>query len=186
MRSPFGWFFWLLAGLIIVQGLFYLSGGQAEEISWTQFRQNLLQENAIDRITVINRERAEIFIRPELLGEGEFAKIDSESAGPHYTLLIGSLENFEQTLSEVQSDIPPEERAELEYVQRTDWTGAILAWIIPVALLVLLWMFILNRVRRSGQFSGRNLFDFGKSGAKTFEKGQSNITFEEGRDRIAG
>lgn len=181
-RNTLSWFFWLFAAVIIIQGLFYFMGSSAQSISWTEFQQNILGENAVERIVVINREEAEVYIEKDKLGQGYFSEIDPSNQGPHYTFNIGSVENFEQTIQAAQEDLPPEDRMDIKYEQRTDWFSNILAWVLPLIIIIAIWIFIINRVRRSGGIGGgggRNIFDFGKSGAKKFEKGESDVDFND-------
>ena len=178
--NSYNWFFWLFAALILVQGIFYLTSSSAEEISWTEFKRTMLDEEVVDRIVIVNREEAEVFLKESARGKGDFSDIEATDTGPHYTFHIGSLENFEQTLEEAQADLAAEERIDLKYVQRTDWFSNILAWVLPLVIIIGIWMLILNRARRSGGFGGgNNIFDFGKSSAKLFEKDQSNVNFED-------
>ncbi len=178
--NSYNWFFWLFAALILVQGIFYLTSSSAEEISWTEFKRTMLDEAVVDRIVIVNREKAEVYIKKDELGQGEFSDIEPTNTGPHYTFHIGSLDNFEQTLEEAQAEVAPEDRIDLKYVQRTDWFSNILAWVLPLVIIIAIWMLIINRARRSGGFGGgNNIFDFGKSSAKLFEKDQSNVTFDD-------
>jgi len=178
--NSYNWFFWLFAALILVQGIFYLTGSSAEEISWTEFKRTMLDKEVVDRIVIVNREKAEVFIKNDELGQGEFSDIEPTNTGPHYIFHIGSLDNFEQTLEEAQAEVAPKDRIDLKYVQRTDWFSNILAWVLPLVIIIAIWMLIINRARRSGGFGGgNNIFDFGKSSAKLFEKDQSNVTFDD-------
>jgi AFG3 family protein len=181
-RNTLSWFFWLFAAVIIIQGLFYFMGNSAESISYTEFKQNILGTNAVERIVVVNREKAEVYIKKDKRGQGYFSKIDSSDQGPHYTFNIGSVENFENAVQQSQAKLPPEDRIDIEYEQRTDWFSNILAWVLPLIIIIAIWIFIINRVRRSGGIGGtggRNIFDFGKSGAKKFEKGESHVDFDD-------
>jgi len=180
-RINYGWFFWLFAALILVQGLFYLTGSSAKEVSWTEFKRNLLNQQAIEKITVVNDKTAEVYIKNEKLGEGYFSEFESDASGPHYEVNIGSVEKFEEAVAQAESDVPPEDRIEIDYEQRTDWFSNILAWVLPLAIIIIIWLFIINRVRRSGGIGGggSNIFEFGKSSAKKFEKGQSNVNFDD-------
>ena len=175
------WIIYILFALLLAQAFFYFNSSETKEISWTEFRQQMLANQDVAKITVVNKEIAEVFIKKEKLGKGRYSDIDSSSAGPQYTLNIGSIETFERSLEEAQKDIPPENRININYENRTNWWGGILSWILPFAIIIGIWLFILRRMRPGGGGvgGGGNIFDMGKSKAKLFEKGQSDVTFDD-------
>ena len=176
------WLYFLLLAILLVQfGLTYF-GSRPEEISYTTFKQDLLANQQVDRITVVNKETAEIYIKKDALGKGRHSEIDTAQSGPHYTFTIGSIENFESDLEDAQEDVSPEDRIELTYVTRTNWIGDILAWVLPFLIIIGIWFFLLNRMRPGGGQlgGGRNIFDFGKSTAQLFTKDtESKVTFDD-------
>lgn len=178
--SANAWIFYVLLALLIIQFYYYFSSNGAEQVSWTEFKREMLANRDVERITVVNKETAEVYIKKEKLGQGRYGKIDSNAVGPHYTINIGSIETFEKSLEEAQQGVPPEERIDVNYITRTNWWGNILSWILPLLIIVGIWVFILRRMRPGGGIGGgNNIFDMGKSGAKLFEKGQSDATFDD-------
>ncbi|MCB0562336.1 MAG: ATP-dependent metallopeptidase FtsH/Yme1/Tma family protein, partial [Phaeodactylibacter sp.] len=141
------WIIYILFALLLAQAFFYFNSSETKEISWTEFRQQMLANQDVAKITVVNKEIAEVFIKKEKLGKGRYSDIDSSSAGPQYTLNIGSIETFERSLEEAQKDIPPENRININYENRTNWWGGILSWILPFAIIIGIWLFILRRMR---------------------------------------
>ncbi|MCB0564945.1 MAG: AAA family ATPase, partial [Phaeodactylibacter sp.] len=141
----------------------------------------MLANQDVAKITVVNKETAEVYIKKEKLGKGKYSDIDTNSVGPQYTLNIGSIETFERSLEEAQKDIPIKDRININYENRTNWWGGILSWILPFAIIIGIWLFILRRMRPGGGGvgGGGNIFDMGKSKAKLFEKGQSDVTFDD-------
>lgn len=174
------WILYLFLAVVLGQALFYFSGSQAEEISWTRFQQSMLGSGDIERITVVNDESAEVYLSPNAFGKGKYSEVDSTSSGPHYILNIGSVENFSTAIKEAQEereDYPP---IEVTYESRTDWVGTALSWMLPILIIVAIWVFIMRRMRPGGMGGGGgNIFDIGKSKAKLFEKGSSDVTFKD-------
>lgn len=182
--APKGCLFFALAllllygGNLVYQNLTY----QASEITWTKFKDDLLDQGRIASIDVVNKEIAEITLQDQYLGQGDYAKIQTGTPGPHYVLTIGSLENFETAVNEARKNAEqPEEALELRYVTRSDWIGDAVSWLLPLVLLVGIWLFILNRMNPMGGIGrgGSNVFDFGKSGAKVFAPSESQINFSQ-------
>jgi len=192
-RNPFNtqaanwgcsWYQWVVVVILLfLGGQFLIQNytGQPKEISWTEFQNNQLADQEVEKIRVVNRQQAEVFIKEEKLGQGRHESIEKDQPGPHYVFNLGSIEQFEQVVNEAQEDVPTEERMEIEYVQRTDWFGNILAWVLPFAILLFIWFFILNRMRGGGGMTqgGRNIMDFGKATPEAFKKKKPQVTFRD-------
>lgn len=132
----------------------------------------------IKKIVVVNKETAEIYIKPEKLSQGDHQKLSKDRQGPHYVVSIGSVENFEKALQESQEGVSQSDKIEVQYEQRTDWVSNIFAWLLPFAIIIGLWIFIINRMRPGGS-GGVNPFDFGKSSAQAYKKDISSVTFDD-------
>ncbi len=179
--SPFGngWRLVFLIFLAILLGQFIFSWLQpaAEEITWTRFRQEILTNNDAEKIIIVNKIQAEIFIKKEKLGKEYYADIDPNNPGPHYIFTIGSLENFEQTIEAAQQNLPAEDRLEISYVQRTNWWNNILSWMLPVIIIIVIWVFLINRARNIGP-GNAGIFDFGKV-KDALKQEKTNVTFND-------
>lgn len=184
-ESRTGWLIYLVIAMLILQQLFNYFQPGPEEISWTKFKQTLDIQGAIEKITVVNKDKAEITIRKERLGQGDFSEIEPDRPGPHYVFTVGSVETLEQTLEEAQAQVPMADRIELKYTERTDWIGSIIGWLLPFLVIIGIWLFIFNRFRPgglgggpAGGAGGSNIFDFGKAGSALKEE-KTNITFND-------
>lgn len=177
-RSP-SWLLYILLALLLGQAVFYFNGSQTEEISWSRFKQEMLGNGDVYKIDVINQQKAEVYIKSEALTSSRYPEIDSSQSGPHYTFNIGSLDNFQETLDANQEATG--NTIDLAFQERTDWVGRILSWMLPILIIVGIWIFILRRMRPGGGMGsgGGNIFDIGKSKAKLFEKGSSDVTFKD-------
>jgi cell division protease FtsH len=139
----------------------------------------MLGNGDVYKIDVINQQKAEVYIKSEALTSSRYPEIDSSQSGPHYTFNIGSLDNFQETLDANQEATG--NSIDLAFQERTDWVGSILSWMLPILIIVGIWIFILRRMRPGGGMGsgGGNIFDIGKSKAKLFEKGSSDVTFKD-------
>jgi AFG3 family protein len=177
-----GWIFYIILAFFLGQVLFGWFGSTTEEITWSKFKRTMLVNSSVEKITIVNKQVAEVTIKEEFRGKEEYREIKSSDPGPHYSFNIGSLDNFEQTLEEAQKDLPIEKRIDIEYVQRTDWWGGILSWLLPFIIIIAIWLFILNRMRPGGLGGGTggggNIFEFGKAGSALKEE-KTNVTFED-------
>ena len=110
------WWFYLI--LLAVLFFPYLSGllSPVTEINWQQFEKDILSRKAVERIVVVNNERAEVYIKKEFANDSLFKEVFKPAfgkglnAGPHYSFNIGSVESFERKLDEAEKNFPANER----------------------------------------------------------------------------
>ena len=176
---------WFYIIFVILMTLIYLTlnnTNQTREISWSDFEQNLLAEHDVEKIVVINKEVANIYIKQDRLNNEKYKWITdgvlSTKERAHYRMTIGSVETFENKLQQAQQGFSNEEKINVQYQNQTSWIN-MLSWVLPFGIIVLFWLFMIRRMGGSNPKSG-TLFNFGKSTAKLTEKGtKSPITFND-------
>jgi ATP-dependent metalloprotease FtsH len=180
-RAKFS-FYWIYAGLFLVFILTYFvnwEGGTAKKASWGEIKE-MLSNGDLDRIVLVNKETAEFYLKPEKLDDPKYKEIKEKVAakGPHFTYNITSPESFEKMVLDAQQDI-----AEPIYIEndvRRNWTGDILGWIVPIAVLVIVWLVIMRMMSRNAGGAGGQIFNIGKSKAQLFDKTTSvTINFND-------
>lgn len=179
----FYWIYGILALLLI--GLNFLNlGGSVIEISQKRFEVEMLPTQDLEKLVVVNHEIVEVFLKPDKLDQEKYNDLEDRGTGtmdalrPHYTFKIGSVDNFEQMVREGQQDFPAEERVPVFYEQRRNWGTDILGWLLPIALLIVFWLFIMRRM--AGASGGGQIFNIGKSKATLFDKDTHvSVTFKD-------
>jgi AFG3 family protein len=158
----------------------------AGEITWQQFEKNMLSRKAVEKIVVVNNEKAEVYIKKEFAGDSLFKQVmkpafgKGVSAGPHFSFTIGSVESFEKKLDEAEKKISENETIAVSYERKANWVNNILAWVLPIIILMVIWNYMLKRAGGiGGGAGGTSIFNFGKSNATLIEKEKSNITFND-------
>lgn len=184
-KPPFGgksigWIYWVVI-LLLLFPFFTNNFGGPEEISWSKLESSLLAKNAVEKIVVINKEIAQIYVKQDALEDSDLKDgpngILSSGQGPHYYITIGSVESFEDKLERAQEDAGISEKIDVRYENRTSWT-TILSWLVPLFFFIIIWMYFLRSM--GGGKSGNPLFNFGKSTAKLTETGgKSKVTFND-------
>lgn len=173
-------FYWIYGILLVVFiGMQFIPfGDNPKPITWGELR-TMLTERKVEKIQIVNKEVAEVFLKPDTLTEKGKKDFRSSSARtPEHTYNVGSVETFEKSLNEVQAELPPEEMVYVEYVTRKNWGGELLGYLLPIALLVGLW-FLLMRMMNRGSGGGQ-IFNIGKSRAQLFDKDTHvNVTFND-------
>ena len=169
--------YWIY-GVIIISFLaiqWFTLGAGPVETNWMEVKNTMLQNNDIKKIIVVNREEAQIYLKEtsydkyaEKLSNGFTAPA---KIGPHYFFTIGSVETFESSLQEAQENLSDENKISIEYKTVHNYLGELLNWILPFAIIILIWWFIFKRMSKGAGGGGAgNIFNVGKSQAKVFDK----------------
>ena len=181
-KKPFN-FYWIYAviGVILLSlNLFSLSPGM-EEITPNEFR-DYVSNGEVDRIVVVSNEE---YIEVYLTETGIDAHTDelkkspitgSIGAGPHYKVQTGPVGDvYREELQKLENDYG----LKVSFDKHSDWGENVLGWMIPLAIMVGLWIFIMRRMSGGGGPGGQ-IFNIGKSRAQLFDKDTSvKITFDD-------
>ncbi|PKR82345.1 peptidase M41 [Brumimicrobium salinarum] len=164
--------------ILLLFSVFYNPFDSTKEISWLQFEKEMLSKSAVDKIVVINKETAEIYIKADKIGSGEFEEITNDK-GPHYSMAIGAVESFEAKLEKAQENVEMAQKVEVLYEDRFE-IGTLLSWILPFALILLFYLFIMRRMRGSAGGLNNPMMNFGKTKAKpTRIDEKTKVTFKD-------
>jgi len=164
-------------------GLQFLGNEVAKPTNWQDFNKNLLQSRKVDKIVIVNKEKAFIYVKKEFLSEEQFKNVnkkligESINYGPHYYFEIGSIETFNDNLKEAQNEFDEDEKISPLYETRKNVFGDILSWILPLVLFIGVWIFIMRRM--SGGGGGSQIFSIGKTQGKLIDKENIKVTFND-------
>ena len=169
--------YWIY-GVIIIAFLaiqWFTLGAGPVETNWMEVKNTMLQSNDIKKIIVINREEAQIYLKETSYDKYTEKLKNSFTApakiGPHFFFTIGSVETFEASLQEAQESLSPDNKISVEYKTVHNYLGELLNWILPFAIIILIWWFIFKRMSKGAGGGGAgNIFNVGKSQAKVFDK----------------
>lgn len=157
-------------------------GDSTQKTDWPQLREMLLSGD-VEKIMVINKEKAEIFIREEpLKNDPKYEDVrpsGMSSSGPQYYLYISDAQGFKDDLAELQKQQGIEDPVYPEFENRTSWTDS-LSWLLPIIILVVVWIVIMRMMGRGAAGGGGQIFNIGKSKAQLFDKSTSvSINFQD-------
>jgi len=185
-KKPFPKFniYWVYAiiAIFFIALNFMNLGSSPKEITYQEFKRKMLDNNDVEKIVVVNKEKAEVYIKEDKLNTTRYDNLFDDGAisvpkqGPHFFFTIGSIEMFEKRLAEAQENTQSGEYIEVSYETRRDILGEALTWLLPIFILVAIWIFIFRRMARGagGGGGGGNIFNVGKSKAVLFDK-ESNV-----------
>jgi len=178
--------YWVYALIFIFFiGLQLVGTEVTKPTNWQEFNQSMLQNGKVEKIVIVNKEKAYIHIKKEFLSEEQFKEVskkafgDAPNIGPHYYFEIGSVETFNDNLKEAQSSFDNDEKISPFYETRKDVFGDILGWILPLAFFIFIWLFIMKRMGGGAGAGGGQIFNIGKTQGKLVDKEDIKITFKD-------
>jgi len=178
---------WIILGLVvIILGVtqFYRAGDLVE-IRSSRF-EDMVQRGDIKKLVLIkNQELVEITLKPEALANAAYKQELEKSSplglnanGPHYKLKIGSIDKFQEKYEQLSKAIPRGEQIDLQYEERSDYTG--IFWNVAFLFMLVFGFWVLMRRMTGGGGPGGQIFNIGKSKAALFDaENKVKITFED-------
>ena len=200
-KFSFYWIYGILAVIFIAINYFNYNSPVKEIGSWRQF-ETMLEKQDIEKITIINKEKAEIYIKKKKFQTDtaykDFLKKSFTAFGenPQYFYLIGSVDDFKKDLREARDSIASKMKKEGKpdheikgfkdtfpshpnSANQKDFFGDIFSYLLPIIILVGAWFLIMRFMSRGGGGGGQ-IFNIGKSKAQLFDKDTSvSITFND-------
>jgi cell division protease FtsH len=175
-RFNTNWIFAVLAVSLILFSLFN-NGKSVPQTTKTEIM-NMIASRDIDKIIVVNKEQAEIYLKKEALESGRYPKLAKPGSGfgmslpkPNFTYNIGD-SNFETFLIDAQKGAGYTEKDYIypDYQTRKNWFGDIISWLLLPVLLIGFWLFMMKRMSGGGAGGAGGIFSVGKSRAQIFDK----------------
>jgi len=175
--------------LFLVLMIFNFVGMQKEAVKTniTDFETTMLAKGNVQKITIIRNkehERVDVYIKPEKIGDFSQLKakgFSNKSTGPHFFFQIGSIDDFEKTLTSYREAHYDQTRnLTVDYDNDYDGWGDIFYTIIPFLLLIGFWVYLYRRMNKGSGGGGGGVFSVGKSKAKLFDRDTKvKITFKD-------
>ena len=182
-------FYWIYA-VIIFSMLSLLTinniGDGVKESNWMTFKTDLLKNGYVEKVEVVNKTNARIYIKEDALKEEKFDAVrengmsGKKNTGPHYTFNIGgSVDSFEEKLQKAYEEYNIKDELSIEYNNEKSFWDGIWSWL-PFIVLIGIWFFVMRRMSGGGSSgAGGQIFNIGKSKAQLFDRDtQVNTTFE--------
>jgi AFG3 family protein len=174
------WIYGIIAVIFLGLNLVAMEGTQ-DPLSRNRLGQ-MLQNGDVEKIEVINKEVAHIYLKKEALTKPQYKDAAKTTFGGdryHYHTEIGSVETFEKFLQE-KSKENDKGLGYLIYLTKNNYLLQALGWLLPFLLIILVWVFIMRRVGGGAGGPGGQIFNIGKSKAALFDQNSKvNITFAD-------
>lgn len=181
-----------------------LRSSNEKEISFQQFRNQLLAKGLVEKLEVTNKTLVKVYVRGKseaaagsLSQDGEMHSSTSPPPGtpsaqagqpPQFYFNVGSVDSFERKMAEAQEalGISLGEEVPITYVEEIGWLQELLRFA-PTLLLIGGYIFITRKSMGSGGGGlgglggggGRNIFNVGKAQVGVVDKSAKKIMFKD-------
>ena len=178
------WIYGVIAVFIIGWSLLGSENDKPLKGDWAMV-EPLVEQGEVERIRVVNRETAEVFLKKEAAEQyrndktSELQKLPATGAHIYYT--IPSVDSFREDLKAAENELPAEERVTVVYENDNkswiDIVGSILPWVLIIGF----WFFIMRSMARGvGGGGGVGIMNVGKARAQVFDKeNKKPVTFKD-------
>jgi len=174
IKTPKFNFYWIYGGIFVLFIVFQFFNSDSlvsKNLSQNEFK-TILSDNDIEKIIIVNKDVANIYIKKEALSKEKHSKNKSSlysgnSAMYYYD--FGDLQNFEKELDEqkVENNLD----FDTSNIEKTNFLEQIFMYL-PFIFLIGLWIYFMKRMSGGGSGGGGQIFSIGKSKAKLFDQDQ--------------
>lgn len=182
-RPSMLWIYALIGAFIIGWYFFGESNDTPLSSDWVTV-ERMVGRGEVEKIRVVNRDRAEVFLSSEA---GERYRRDSADkryrhlprTGPQFFFTIGSVDSFREDLKSVEEQTGRSVPVVYEN-KSNDWTTLLINFL-PWVLIIGVWFLVMRSMSRgAGGGAGGGLMNVGKARAQVFDKDNSRrITFKD-------
>ena len=168
----------LLGGLAAGIFAFMHFSHSPQVITWQKFEKEIYSTGNVDRIDIIGKEVAEIYLSGER--DSSAAQVGKKattfSDQPAYTFNIGTIDSFERKLEQARKNFPHISAPNVSFEEKTNWTE-VFSWLMIAIIIGGVVRFAMSNG------AGGTVFNFGKATGKLHKSdGQRIVKF----DQVAG
>ncbi len=176
-RMPLNYWFYSIVIIALIGMVLFLGNGTTKNVSWSEF-EGYVSNNWVEKVNVYNKKSMlEATIRPNSVDNVYKGQKNKLIGNPQIVVNIPSADGFDKFYSGLPEDI--KKNVTVSYDSGSDlWD--ILISLLPFALVILLWVFIMRRMSGGGAGGGGSVFSVGKSKAQLYDKGGDvKVTFKD-------
>ena len=166
-----------------------MSKSNTEPFNFDRFAE-IARAGDVEKLVIVNKQEGQVHLKEKALEKtGSDGKLVYEDAhqskvnkdAPNYEFEVGFAEDFTPRLNELRTELAEKDISfPISYDKQEDLLGPILGWLLPVALVIAIWIFIMRRVSGGAGGPGSQIFNIGKSKARLFDQDSKvNVTFAD-------
>jgi cell division protease FtsH len=172
--------YWIYGGILLLLGYLAFSSGNTStrKMGWSEF-QTLVQEDVFEKLLVYNKKNiVEATVKRDKYSQVFKADMPKQGLNPKVVVNIPSADKFEDFYKATESEFGIS--APVAYEETDDMLWQIFISIAPIAIFILLMVFLMRRMSAGGTGGPGNVFTVGKSRAQLFDKdNEKKITFKD-------
>ena len=181
-------FYWIYAVIILIfLAINVLSrmGNNLQSTSFDDFAM-MIEKGDVEKVKIINEKLVQVYLTEEAIASEreEYKNLEqsplANGKGPHYTFEM-PYEAYKENMAYFYESHPElkDERITPVFEERRDFWGEALGWILPFALLIGIWIFVMRRMSGGSAGPGAQIFNIGKSKAQLFDQNTNvKVTFK--------
>ena len=168
-------FYWIYIILIafFIGSMVFSSTNSAKETTMSELTQ-MLRDGDVEKIELVNGNTAEIYLNDKGMSK-YFPNETAPTFGktPNFTMKTNE-DRFYKKVDEAQEGLA--NPVEVTPVERHNWMGEIVSWILPLLLIVGFWILIMRRMGGGSGMGGGQIFNIGKSKAQLYDQEKDTKT----------
>ncbi|MBQ7532645.1 MAG: ATP-dependent zinc metalloprotease FtsH [Bacteroidales bacterium] len=168
-------FYWIYIILIafFIGSMVFSSTNSAKETTMSELTQ-MLRDGDVEKIELVNGNTAEIYLNDKGMSK-YFPNETTPTFGktPNFTMKTNE-DRFYKKVDEAQEGLA--NPVEVTPVERHNWLGEIVSWILPLLLIVGFWILIMRRMGGGSGMGGGQIFNIGKSKAQLYDQEKDTKT----------
>ncbi|MCR5037095.1 MAG: ATP-dependent zinc metalloprotease FtsH [Bacteroidales bacterium] len=168
-------FYWIYIILIafFIGSMVFSSTNSAKETTMSELTQ-MLRDGDVEKIELVNGNTAEIYLNDKGMSK-YFPNETAPTFGktPNFTMKTNE-DRFYKKVDEAQEGLA--NPVEVTPVERHNWLGEIVSWILPLLLIVGFWILIMRRMGGGSGMGGGQIFNIGKSKAQLYDQEKDTKT----------
>lgn len=186
-RINMAWVWLIFIGGVLIWSYFGSEASTPKEVDYTIFQEKLLPSGDLQKVVVVNKESAEIYLRDDQVAKYkaiEEYKLIPEK-GPQMFFTIGDLQLFEEQFNKIETDSLGARKMPIVPIsfEKRDGGFMDIFWgALPIILMVVFLVIMMRRMGGGGGGGGggNSMFNVGKSKAKLFDKDNDHkVTFKD-------
>ncbi len=168
-------FYWIYIILIafFIGSMAFSGASSVKETTMTELTK-MLKDQDIEKIELVNGKTAEIYLNEQ--GMRKYFPNETPKAfgkSPNYTLTTTESRLYTK-VDEAQEGLS--DPVEITPVERHNWMGEIISWVLPLLLIIVFWILVMRRMGSGSGMGGGQIFNIGKSKAQLYDQEKDNKT----------
>ena len=181
-RGRYMWIYVVLLGFLLINIIFSLGREDSRKIAYSTFL-SYVEQGYVKSVLIQNDRKVIGTLSDTGIQELGVTTESSQNQGlfrgseNHSSFVTTKTANHDLVafLEENRSEIEAGEPLTYEVVYQENWFGGAMAWLLPLAIILVIWILILRRVG-----PGSQVLNIGKNRAVLFESlGKPTVTFED-------